>query len=96
MAGWHPVDNLVPSTWVYRISGAAEPFAEIRYLPVLDADGFEVWRFRVVTWQVPRELIGDGYYSTLEAAAKACAHHHVVVSVPRILNTSPSHAGRGM
>ncbi len=95
MAQWHPVDNLVPSSWVYRISGAADPFAEIRYLPVLNAEGFEVWRFRAVTWQQPRELIGDGYFVTLEAAAKACAHHLVFVSVPPVLNTSPSHAGRG-
>ena len=95
MATWHPVDNLVPNSWVYQVSGAAEPLAEIRYVAVVNGDGFEVWRFRAVTWGQPRELIGDGYFVSLEAAAKACAHHHVVVSVPPVLNTAPSHAGRG-
>ena len=94
MAQWHPVDNLVPNSWAYRISGAAEPLAEIRYVAVVTAEGFEVWRFRAVTWEQPRRLIGDGYFVSLEAAARACAHHHVQVAVPAVLNTSPSHAGR--
>ncbi len=41
------------------------------------------------------KVIGDGYFVSLEAASGACARHHVFVSVPPVLNTSPSQAGRG-
>lgn len=79
----HPVDRLLPVTWLFPHLGTKSPFAEIRFLPVT-RDGVQVWCFRAVTYTEPRELIG--YRDTLEDIAQLCHAYAVAASVRPELN----------
>jgi hypothetical protein len=73
----HPADLLLSIAWLFPQPGTKTPSAEIRYLPVT-LNGESVWRFRAVTYDEPRKLIG--YYPTLEDAAMA-SHRRAVANV---------------
>ncbi|NQX35510.1 hypothetical protein [Herbiconiux sp. VKM Ac-2851] len=85
MADWHPVQTLHANSWVFPRPGTTQPYAEIRHLPVKVGDR-TVWAFRAVTWAQPRELIGAGYFGTLEEAARECHRLALASAVPSALN----------
>ncbi|MEA9986306.1 hypothetical protein [Subtercola sp. RTI3] len=66
MADWHPLQTLLPVTWVLPRPSDGDPFAEIRWLEV-QRNGSPVWCFRAVTHEQPRRLIG--YFETLKEAS---------------------------
>jgi hypothetical protein len=89
---WHPVDALLPISWLFPEPGTTTPFAEIRYLPV-QHEGQTVWRFRAVNVSVePRRLVGVGYFDTLEDAAAACHREALQGLVKPQLNKTPAKA----
>lgn len=62
---------MIVHEWIFPEPGTSDPYAVIRHLPV-KRNRVEVMAYRAVTWAEPRELILDGYFPTLRAAAKAC------------------------
>lgn len=84
-AKWHPVQSIVPIVFHFPRPGTSEPFAVIQWVDVV-LDGAPVSRWRAVTYEEPRRLIGAGYYIAIEDAAMAC-HRHAIA------NRGPDHAG---
>ena len=82
---FEPADTLQAFEWIFPRPGTQHPFAVIRHLPVV-RDGVEVMAYRVVTWTEPRRLIRDGYYPTLQDAARAAHGHALVAAVDPALN----------
>ena len=85
MAKWHPVQTIMPIVFHFPEPGTDEPFAVIRWVDVV-LDGEPVSRWRAVTFQQPRQLIGDGYFTTVEDAALACHRQFVI-------DRGPEHQG---
>ena len=85
MPAWHPVQSILPIEFYYPAPGTKEPFAIIRWVD-LQLDGEPVSRWRAVTYQEPRRLIGDGYYQELDDAATACHRLAITSTVPAVLD----------
>jgi hypothetical protein len=65
--------------------GTDEPFAVIRHLPV-QRNAVKVMAYRVVTWAELRRLIREGYFPTLDDAARACHATRFASAVDPALN----------
>jgi hypothetical protein len=85
LASWHPVQSILPIEFYYPKPGTAEPFAILRYVEV-QLQGEPVSRWRAVTYQEPRRLIGDGYFRELDDAALACHRLAITSTVPAALD----------
>ncbi|WP_291038759.1 hypothetical protein [Herbiconiux sp.] len=85
MPDWRPVQSILPIEFYYPRPGTKEPFAIIRWVD-LRLEGEPVSRWRAVTYQEPRRLIGDGYYQELDDAATACHRLAITSTVPAVLD----------
>ncbi|MFB2581554.1 hypothetical protein ACEXQD_09895 [Herbiconiux sp. P15] len=85
MPAWHPVQSILPIEFYYPKPGTKEPFAIIRWVD-LRLEGEPVSRWRAVTYQEPRRLIGDGYYLELDDAAVACHRLAITSTIPAALD----------
>lgn len=68
---------------VFPLPGTDEPFAIIRWVDV-QLEGKPVSRWRAVTAEEPRQLIG--YYEDPRSAAMGCHKAAVAAMVPAALN----------
>jgi hypothetical protein len=73
---WHPVDDLQVVEWLFPEPGTTEPMAVIRLVTVRKG-GVEVQAYRAVTYAEPRQLILEGYFPTIQDAARACHLFHI-------------------
>lgn len=87
MPEWHPVQAVMPIEFYYPRPGTPEPFAIIRWVDVR-LEGAPVSRWRTVTYDEPRRLLGDGYYEELADAALACHKLAIAAAVPAALNVT--------
>lgn len=79
VAGPRPVQTLLPVEFRFPVPGTTTTFAIIRWVDVM-LDGEPVSRWRAVTYQEPRKLIGEGYFVELDDAAAAC--HGLALAQP--------------
>lgn len=82
---WRPVQAILPIEFYYPRPGTKEPFAIIRWVD-LRLEGKPVSRWRTVTYEEPRRLIGDGYYLELDDAATACHRLAITSTIPAALD----------
>lgn len=82
---FRPVQSLLPMEFIFPKPGTKEPFAIIRWVN-MQLEGEPTSRWRAVTYEQPRQLIGDGYFLELDDAALACHRQAIHASVRPELN----------
>jgi hypothetical protein len=89
-----PADTLEPFEWIFPEPGTSRPFAVIRRVTVRKA-GVEVEAYRAVTYAQPRGLIREGYFRTIQDAARACNSHHIGSVGTGALSAMDAYSGQG-
>ncbi|AXH35253.1 hypothetical protein DVJ78_07420 [Humibacter sp. BT305] len=92
---WHPRQDLRPTEYLYNLPGTTRPYAIIRLVEVRAGEQ-RVMRWRAVTYEEPRVLIGEGYWPGLDTCVEV-VHRFAVregAHAPDIRSVHPDAHGR--